>query len=525
MKSRLALVLHSHIPYVRGKGKWPFGEVWLYEAMAETYIPLLTALKRLVDEGVGVRLSFSFTPVLLEQLLHPDIKEGFIVYLEEKERLAEKDIRLYRARGKREIARLAEYYANFYREIKRDFEIEMDRDLVAYVGELKRLGVIEVLATAATHAYLPLIHDKKSLELQVGLGREVYEQCFGERPQGFWLPECGYSEGLDDVLEKNGFQYFFVDSHGLEGGKPVFASSFRETNPNVEEYYSASTGLTTYKAYRVKDKPLAVFGRNALISYQVWSQDYGYPGDPVYREFHRSSDESGLKYWRVTNRFGDLASKDIYDPVVAKRKALEHAEHFHKMLDRVADEAVGLGFEEPLLVACYDTELFGHWWWEGVFWLEQVLRMMDNSDCLMVLPQTCLEDFNRLDQATVLESSWGMGGKHWGWYNTETEWMWDTIREAIEQVNGIEANCGPILSEAYHLAWCELLLMQSSDWFFMVTGNQTRDYAVKRFFEHYARLTRICQALKSGDTGTDFLSWLNRVKQEDSIFIETLNQK
>ncbi|MGE5380112.1 MAG: 1,4-alpha-glucan branching protein domain-containing protein [Methylocystaceae bacterium] len=517
--SRLYLVLHSHIPFVKGKGRWPFGEVWLYEAMAETYIPLLTALGQMADSGLKPLVTFSFTPPLLRQLQDPYIQENFLSYLREKEAIATADYRRFRAQGHREMAALAEYYANFYRQIQRQYEFEYERNLIGYINKLRQQGIIEVLATAATHAYLPLIRDEQSLRLQIDMGLQTYQQCFGEAPRGFWLPECGYTESLDRILAERGISYFFVDSHGLEGGRPRGVSSYPQGQVEVEETFAARTGLTTYQVYRAEGSPTVVFGRNALLSYQVWSHEYGYPGDPMYREFHRSAEIGGLKYWRVTDRQSHWGNKDLYDPVAARKVALKHASHFVRVLNDTAAEAVKLGFDEPVLVACYDTELFGHWWWEGVTWLEELLRLLQRGNCQLSLPSEQVGQLAELPSARVLESSWGMGGKHWGWYNEETEWMWDTIKDAIAQVNHIpDQDTESIVAESRSQAWHELLLMQSSDWFFMVTNNHTRDYAVSRFLDHYARLTRICDTVQSRGYNLDYRQWLQQVAAEDSLF-------
>jgi 1,4-alpha-glucan branching enzyme len=290
----------------------------------------------------------------------------------------------------------------------------------------------------------------------------------------------------------------------------------------VEEDVPAATGLTTYQAYRLPGKDLMVFGRNALISDQVWSADFGYPGEGAYREFHRGHEWSGLKYWRVTSRDTDLGAKEPYDPLRAAGQAREHARHFAMTLRSAGARATTMGFGQPLLVGCYDTELFGHWWWEGIAWLEEVIRELSHTRVRMILPGEITANPNALPPARLYESSWGTGGKHWGWFNEETSWMWDTIEKAVEQLESIEEpETGPERG-AYRQAWRELLLMESSDWFFMVTNNLTRDYAVKRFFEHFAKLSRICDTLHDGQADPEFSAWLAQVMREDGIFTETL---
>ncbi|NLT20079.1 MAG: glycoside hydrolase family 57 protein [Syntrophomonadaceae bacterium] len=517
MNGRILLMLHSHIPYVKRQGRWPFGEVWLFEAMAETYIPLLNSLIKLNDEGVNAPLTFSFTPVLLEQLNSKYIKHEFVEYLQERESMAGADERYYLSTGENEYARLAAYYRAYYRDIRRDFEIEFDRNIIQVLKQLQNQGRIEIITTAATHAYLPLL-DQAGLETQVYWGKELYNNVFDREPEGFWLPECGYFQGIEDILIKNGFKYFFVDSHAIEGGKPIGISSHGFPDEEIEIETFASTGLSTYRPYTLKDNQITVFGRNAMVSHQVWSADYGYPGDENYREFHKHSMRSGFKYWKVTDRNQAMDKKQVYNPEEAQLKIKQQSWHFVNSLVNTAKNAAKLGFASPLIVGCYDTELFGHWWWEGVDWLEAVIRCInDNPSLELVLPTQVGKGRH---EAQVFESSWGMGGKHYVWENTETAWMWDIIRQSGREFEALKSRTynQELADVALSQALKELMLIQSSDWLFMVSNNLTRDYAMKRFFEHYAKLLRISNSLQNDSFDETFSEWLNRIQYEDDFF-------
>lgn len=526
MSAKLVLLLHSHLPYVKRQGRWPFGEVWLFEGMAETYIPLLRTWRRLAEDGINAPITVSVSPTLLEQLASPYIQEQFVEYVKQKEKLALADEKYFLASGERHMAELAHDYVVYYRDIRRDFLTEYDADLIGAIrSHLNSDAQCEFIATAGTHAYLPLIRDRRSLQRQVSKGAAVFEKHFHRRPEGFWLPECGYYEGLEDILLDYGFRYFFVDSHALEGGFPAQIASHGEIEPaeeleTEEESFFQSTGLSTYSPYLIKDKPIAVFGRNAMVSYQVWSQDYGYPGDGAYRDFHKQSSRSGLKYWRVTNRQGDMGQKSPYDPDVAAKLVRWHAAHFTDVVSNTAREARKMGFNDPLIVACYDTELFGHWWSEGVLWLDQLARQIAVHSAIdMQVPGQVLAERTGLSDAQVFESSWGVGGKHFGWYNKETGWMWQTIQQARDEYEEAAARENTDLTtRIVRQAERELMLMESSDWFFMVTNNHTRDYAMKRFFEHYAKLMRLTDMLKTGRLHEANLTWLAKVEEEDEIF-------
>jgi len=514
------LVLHSHLPYVKHQGRWPFGEVWLFEAMAETYIPLLRTWMGLLDDGISAPITLSLSPTLMEQLASPYLRAEFVEYLRACERLAASDERSFLAHGQKDLARVAMDYRRFYQDIRHCFTMDMDEDLIGVIKDLSRRVPLEILATSATHAYLPLIHDRESLERQIAVGKECFIKHLGFEPRGFWLPECGYYQGLEDILELHDIEYFFVDAHAIEGGRPIQVFSGSAPDLEVETVEFQKTGLSTYSPYRINDRSLAVFGRNTMVSLQVWSKDYGYPGDSSYREFHKQQPGSGMKYWRVTNRQSELNSKLVYDCELAREKVKEHARHFMDTVAAVAGEANKLGFSEPLIVACYDTELFGHWWWEGVDWLGELMRLMAvRENWRVVLPGMVLKEMEDLPQARLLESSWGAGGKHFGWFNQETSWMWETIEKAREELKSINDLTGtdPV-ARARAQAVKELMLMESSDWFFMVSNNHTRDYAVKRFLEHYGKLVRLVEMVRMNQFSPENQKWLQQVEEEDDIF-------
>lgn len=518
--ARIILLLHSHIPYVLRQGRWPFGEIWLFEAMAETYVPLLNMLKRLTMDGIKPRLAFTFSPTLLDQLASPYIRDEFAGYLLDTEERARSDRRFFYSAGAVEFAMLAEYYERCYRDVRMSFCCDYQKDLTAGFRGFKSAGEIEIVATASTHAYLPLV-DQASVALQVRLGQMSYRRHFSSSPAGFWLPECGYKEGLEEILQASGFKYFFVDSHAVEGGKPRGDSSYYPGSSRPGAEFFADTGLSTCRPYWVGDTGLKVLGRNAMVSQRVWSAESGYPGDGLYREYHMSSPRSGFKYWRVTNRKAD-GVKALYDPGAASRKALEHARHFVNSLVSTASDARKNGVAEPLVVGCYDTELFGHWWWEGPLWLEEVIRLIDESTELELCLPSSVDAPGQ--EARLFESSWGQGGKHYIWENDETLWMWELTREACQQCWQLlrQPPGGALEKRAAVQAVRELLLLESSDWFFMVSNNLTRDYAMKRFFEHYTKLLRLKTAIGNPGRKSDLKQWLDRVEFEDH-FLEDLS--
>ena len=225
-------VLHSHLPYARKAGRWPHGEEWLHEAMAETYIPLLNALTRLQTEKIPARLTISLTPILLEQLADKDIKTNFITFLDERIAAAEEDKERFVAANQEHMQSLADYYYKWYGSIRTDFLKRYKRDLVGAFRKFQKSGMIEIVTCAATHGYLPLLSTDNSIQLQLKTAVSAYQRHFGRKPEAIWLPECAYRPayqtedgrfrpGLETFLQDSGLRLFFAETHMIEGGRPV----------------------------------------------------------------------------------------------------------------------------------------------------------------------------------------------------------------------------------------------------------------------------------------------------------------
>ncbi|MFO7916547.1 MAG: 1,4-alpha-glucan branching protein domain-containing protein [Anaerolineae bacterium] len=524
-----SFVLHSHLPYCRLAGRWPHGEEWIHEALAETYIPLLDSLYDLQEEGVAYRLTVSLTPVLTEQLHDGDVGERFLHYLQEEIEAAKEDLERFGQQGKEQLASLAAFYRDFYRGIEQSFRYRFGKDVVGALKRLQDEGYVEIITSAATHGYLPLLSRDSSIYAQLRAGVASYERHFGRGPRAVWLPECAYRPaflddnnvvrpGLEAFLSSLGLTCFFAETHALEGGRPVgraagdvaigpYAAIKRRYVPLKTEEREA-TEATTFHAYYVAsgegmtEPPVAVIGRNERVGQQVWSGDFGYPGDADYREFHQKDPESGLQYWRVTGAEVDLGEKDLYHPDWAAYRVREHAAHFTGLVEGLLQEYRAEEEKYGIVSANYDSELFGHWWFEGIDWIERVLRRLaDNPHVDLV---TTSEYLNREPPEQVValpESSWGLGGGHWTWDNPDVQWMWKPIHEAerrMERLVRAYPQAGGDLLAALNQAGRELLLLQSSDWPFLVTTGQAGEYASKRFRSHLQRFQQLADMLEEG---------------------------
>jgi 1,4-alpha-glucan branching enzyme len=540
-------VLHSHLPYARQAGMWPHGEEWVHEAISETYLPLLNALYDLKDEGVKFRLTVSITPILAEQLDDALIKEHFETYASERAMWAAADIDRFAASGEEKLKGLAAFYRDWYDDALKAFRERYDRDIIGAFRRLQDDGYIEISTSAATHGYLPLLSRDSSIVGQLRTGIRSYERMFERKPTAIWLPECAYRpsrsaeatpEGvgrpaIEEYLANQGIKVFFSETHTVEGGKPVGKAAGEAIGPYGEvhrRFKEIGTGElqdtpgTTFKPYWVGNAAgkVAVLARNNRTGQQVWSGQFGYPGDAAYREFHRKDGVSGMQYWAIGLPGTDLGDKPLYDPALAQDRVQSHADHFAHLVEEQLREYHEQTAQQGVIASNYDTELFGHWWFEGVDWLKGVLRRLAESETVELLSATEIVAKYEPDLVAELpESSWGAGGNDFTWKNPETEWMWPIIRKAEMRMESLVAkypDASGDREQALDQAARELLLLQSSDWPFLVTTGQAKEYATKRFREHVERFEEMADIAESDDIAPKQVERLNELENQDNPF-------
>jgi 1,4-alpha-glucan branching enzyme len=491
----LGLVLHAHLPFVRHPEHDDFlEEDWLYEAITETYVPLLQAFFRLRQDRVPFRITMSITPPLAAMLGDDLLRARYARYLGRLRELAESEVRGNHASSP--LGRIGRHYQDRFQGIAA-FLDAWGGDLLAGFRELQNEGNLEILACNATHGFLPLMSGPAPRRAQIRAGVQAYARTFGRRPRGMWLAECGYDHGIDALLGEEGVEYFFVDSHGVERGRPF-----------------PERGI--HAPVRTPGGP-AAFARDLETGRQVWSADEGYPGDPVYREFYRDLgwDASyeyirpflhadgvrrgvGIKCHRVTGKV-PLDQKQLYDPDVAAARAREHAQnfvfnrkhqirHLHSRMDR-----------PPMVVAMYDAELFGHWWYEGPIFIEEVLRAAAREpEVETMTPPEYLARHGDLQAQRPNPSTWGANGTARVWLNGQVAWLYRYQHWAEQEMADLYHRFGGeggLARRALLQAGRELLLMQSSDWAFIVTTGTTAPYAVRRFKQHFESFRALRQGL------------------------------
>ncbi len=495
------IVLHAHLPYIRHPEYESFlEENWLFEAITETYVPLILALERLRVAGIRDCLTLSLSPTLLTMLRDPFLQARYLAHMDKLQRLAAREVR--RTRTDAAFAPLARLYQDRLEEAVAVFDGRYGRDLVRAFAELQADGVVELITTAATHGYLPLLKTEiAAVRAQLLVGAQTFQSLLGVPARGVWLPECGYYPGLEGLLEEAGYSYFFVDSHGVLNATP-------------RPYYGLSAPI-------VCPNGVAAFGRDPESSRQVWSREEGYPGDFQYRDFYRDVGfdldldyikpfildghtriQTGFKYYRIT---GPGEQKLPYQPEEAARRVAAHAADFAARSRRTVAAQGGRSSPAPLVVSPYDAELFGHWWFEGPQWLEAVIReLAARPDPLaLTTPSAYLARHPSLQSATPSASSWGDGGYNAFWLNPGNDWIYPLLHDAARRMNALALQHGDapprsLNHRAMQQAARSLLLAQASDWAFIMKSDTAKEYAFRRTRDHLARFNYLEHCVQDG---------------------------
>ncbi|MBX3095583.1 MAG: DUF1957 domain-containing protein [Fimbriimonadaceae bacterium] len=544
---RFLLCLHSHMPYVLSHGKSPHGTDWLHESAAECYLPILDALERLRQQGIRPRWTINITPILAEQLDDPSFADGFEAYCEEKIAAALMDQENFETAGDLRMVGLAAWWQRFYTRALVQFKHRWNRDLCGAWKSFQDDGLIELITCGATHGYFPLLGTDESIQAQVKLAVDSHTKRFGRRPRGIWLPECAYRPGYDwkapagedetpwprkavqEFLGENGIDFFFVDSHLIRGGEPL--GTYWQSFPQLAELFQRSRNLFTppedarseYEHYLIPGGQ-TVFARDPETTVRVWSGDVGYPGDPHYLEFHKQLYPGRLKYWRISENKADLGAKQPYDPWVAVENIGHHAKDFVQLVKSTLAKYRGQANREGTVVAMYDTELFGHWWFEGPEFLYETAVLMHHDPDLEIVTGSDMVDHHPARHLIHLpEGSWGEGGYHSVWINPDNHWTWEKLYPLERRFRHLVqvARSGPA-KEILEQAARELLLSESSDWQFLISTFSARDYSEVRFEDHIARLTRLMDMAETvhdgASLGIEDREFLNECQQKDAPF-------
>jgi len=549
----LCIVLHGHLPYVLHHGTYPHGEAWLYEAAAETYLPILDMVGEVALHRARPAMTIGLTPVLLEQLAHERFKTGFVEYLTERRERAASDRKGFEKENNLHFAYLATRWEQWYQTWLDRFE-QIGRDLPAEFAKRCREGHIQILTSNATHAYMPLLLNDEAIRAQMACGTATSEKRLGFKPRGMWLPECAYRPtwdhwmpsvlydnpryrpGLETFMPAVGVTHFFVDTHMVTRAQPlgiIEKNSFRQIS-EAQLHWDHRRGwrhpLEGVGVISQPQMPQAyAFPRHPGVSEQVWSGSIGYPGDGVYLEFHKKHNERGLRYWKVTHNKAGLGDKHPYYPDDVPGKVFAQAQHFIGVVKHVLGEYQFATDRQGVCVASFDAELFGHWWFEGPRFLRDVIMTLSRDPDVKLMTAEEALYHHPPDKAMRLpEGSWGKNSDHSVWINDRTRWMWEIEYRAecrmLKLLHELPWQSNDQVRKLIQRAGRELLLLQASDWPFVVHSHGAVDYGIQRFGGHatqFDRATLMAEEVTAG-RNLDALRQieLTEMDSHDSIFQE-----
>jgi len=518
LKGYLAIVLHAHLPFVRHPEFDDFlEEDWLFEAITETYIPLIEMLDGLERDKVDYKLTISLSPTLMAMLMDEHLQTKYLKHLDNLIELSEKEID--RTKWEPQFNRLAHMYNDMFKRARYVFADQYKRNIVLAFKHFQETGNLEVITCCATHGYLPLMEVERqaSVRAQVKVAADFYQKIFGKKPNGIWLPECGYNPGDDEIVKKEGIKYFLTDTHGILFGTP--RPRFGVFSP-----YMCRSGV-------------AAFGRDTETSKAVWSAVEGYPGDFNYRDFYRdigfdldydyirpyiNSDgvriNTGIKYYKIT---GNTNTKYPYDPDVAKSRAADQAGNFMFNREKQVEYLGGqMADRLPVIVAPYDAELFGHWWYEGPQWLDFLIRKTcyDQKTLALTTPGQYLKKYKNYQVLQPAFSSWGWKGYSEVWLEGSNDWVYRHLHKMVErmvEVANTNRNAKGLLARALNQMARELLLAQSSDWAFIMKTGSHVPYAVERFRGHAENFDELYNDVKNGTLEEEYIK---KLEDKNNIF-------
>lgn len=513
----ISLVLNAHLPFIRHP-EHPrfFEERWLFEAISDTYLPLLRVFERLDKDHIPYKVAMVFSPTLSHMLGDPLLIERYLEFLDSRIEFGAEEVR-HNKKDKR-LYQLSSMYYDRLVEDRVLFTERYEHNLLKAFDYYQKKGRLELLTTAATYAFLPFfLSYPEAIQAQIEVAIASHRAAFGRNPQGFWLPELGWYPGLDDYLRAYNFNYSIVDTHGLLFGQPV-----------------PSKGV--FAPVRTRSS-LAVLGRNLSASMDIWDAENGYPNHPVYRDFYRDAGydlpreriesflesdgartPTGFKYWAVS---GKGKEKKPYDPVSASEQCALHADDFLNRRVKDLEQAEQLNEEKGICLCAYNADLFGHWWYEGPEFIEKMFRKAAiRDDVHFVTPS---EYVNKIEsdsyQISMPEfSSWGSNGYAETWLDSSNDWIYRHLLRSVDRMIELAERFpddGGLKERALNQAAREILLAQSSDWASILKLGYSREYVRSRVEECIKNFTNIYESLGSNYISTE---WLTKLERCHNIF-------
>ncbi len=520
-KGYLSMVLHTHLPFVNHPENDNYiEEQWLYEAISETYLPLIKYFKMLVEENVDFRITMSLTPPLLEMLDNKVQQEKYIRYLQKHIELCQKEVERTKYTNEQENE-LARYYYERYSNDLYMFKDIYKCNLIKQFKNLQDVGVLEIITCCATHGFIPMLYtNERNTEVQIKYGVKTYEKYFKRKPRGIWLAECGYVPEVEKYLKKYGIEYFLTEMHGVIYANPV-------------PVYGVYSPIVTPQG-------IAVFGRNVGSTMKVWSNSTGYPGDSNYREFNRDIGydldyeyikpyiaydgvriPTGIKYYKVSNK---MDNKEYYNLRRAKETAETHAyDYMQANIEQVKKANEYIKGKPPIIVSMQDTELYGHWWYEGPYWLYILIKKIyyDQNEIDFITPGEYMDKYPELQVCEPAISTWGAGGTNAQWMECEEADIYIHLdmmsRIMCKLANKYKDEKDKIKIKALNQCARELLLLQTSDWEFNLTCYRVMEYSYERINAHIERFNKLYEQIEQNTIDEQYLKnieWKDKILPE-----------
>ena len=504
----LAFILHAHLPYVRKNEKNSLEEDWFYQAILECYIPLLRVMEEASASGSkNTKLTISLSPTLLSLLQDLELQKKFPSWINTRIELL-KELPKEKKDSSKFLLRNIKDQLGYWEECS--------GNIISKFKSLSERGYLDIMTCAATHGYLPILRENpETVYGQIKTAIRNHNKTFKVNPLGIWLPECAYYENLDKILSDCGIRYAVLDGHGILNAKP---------RPRYGVY-----------APICSQNGVAFFGRDSESTLPVWSSREGFPGDSVYREFHKdlgwelplskleekgisSKRPLGLKFYRITNSSISLGEKEFYDEKLAYLKVSEHSDNYLSQRSEQLKNINTSGKFRPILIAPFDAELFGHWWYEGPLFLKNIFKKSAKYSLKLTHLKEILSETPKLQICEPSSSSWGQGGYHNYWLNDTNAWIVPEITRAGSAF--IDINSKNINDELFKRilmqAARELLLSESSDWSFILRAGTTTQLAKERVERHLSRFWKLIECIN--DKKIIDLKFLESIEAEDKIF-------
>jgi 1,4-alpha-glucan branching enzyme len=517
----ISIVLNAHLPFVRhfeereNRGPGPFrspGESWFFDALSDTYLPLLETFRRLDEDHVPFRLGISLSPVLCEMLSDDYLIKKYLAYTDRQIEFGRRE--LERTGGQEELHTLAKYYYDLAINRRFLFTERYERNILKALDFYQRKGRVEILPTAATHAFLPfLCSSAEAVQAQIEVGIVSCRSAFGQSPQGFWLPELGWIPALEEYLGAYNFGYTIVESHGLVYGNPPAEKGtfYPVKTPSglfilARDYYAATGIPQIIRNSRYRDN----------------NKDAGYdlPVDLIgpFLGENGARTGTGYKYWRAGT---DKGQRLLYDPGAAEKQAAEDARYFlEKGVSRLK-AAAALMDEAPLSLWAFDADTFGRGWFEGHVFLEALFREGARQDDIQFMtPAEYIykQDVQKFQTVIPEFSSCGTNGYAETWLDASNDWMYRHLIRAqyrmIEMAERFSGDSG-LKERVLNQAAREILLAQASDWPKMMYREDHAEFARAGVEESLRNFTTIYEALGSNYISTE---WLTGLEKRHNVF-------